>query len=351
MTGSSNSWNHRLTWMRALLVVGAAASGLSLSACQESAAPGDPAERTLRIAVVPKGTTHDFWRSIHAGAIKAERDLRARGIEVEILWKGPLREDDREQQVQVIESFTSQRVDGIVLAPLDEKALVRPVEEAKRLGIPTVIFDSGLTSDDIVSFVATDNYKGGQLGADEMGRLLDGKGRVILLRYQEGSASTTARENGFLDRLKESWPGLELISSGQRAGATRDTAKAAAENLLNRFGRDADGIFVVNESATTGMLLALQDGGLAGKVKFVGFDSSPTFVEALRAGEMHGFVVQDPFGMAALAVETMADHILGKQVPRRVDTGVVLVTTDNLDDPKIQELLNPPLDTYLPTGK
>jgi len=362
MTASSSVWTHCLTWMRALLVVGAAASGLGLSACQEGGTPADPAERTLRIAVVPKGTTHDFWRAIHAGAIKAERDLRARGIEVEILWKGPLREDDREQQVQVIESFTSQRVDGIVLAPLDEKALVRPVEEAMRLGIPTVIFDSGLTSDDIVSFVATDNYKGGQLGADEMGRLLDGKGRVILLRYQEGSASTSARENGFLDRLKESWPGLELISSGQRAGATRDTAKAAAENLLNRFGRDADGIFVVNESATTGMLLALQDGGLAGKVKFqdgglagkvkfLGFDSSPTFVEALRAGEMHGFVVQDPFGMAALAVETMVDHILGKQVPRRVDTGVVLVTTDNLDDPKIQELLNPPLDTYLPTGE
>ena len=146
----------------------------------------------LTIAVIPKGTTHEFWKSIHAGAVKAQRELAGHGVEVELIWKGPLKEDDREQQIQVVEGFTSQAVDGIVLAPLDAKALVRPVEEAKRLGIPTVIVDSGLDSGDIVSFVATDNFKGGELAADEMGRLLEGRGKVLLLRYQEGSASTTA---------------------------------------------------------------------------------------------------------------------------------------------------------------
>ncbi len=346
MTARPSLRNRRHFRWCAYVVVGASL-GLGLAACQDGGAPGDPAERTLRIAFVPKGTTHDFWRSIHAGAMKAEHDLRARGIKVEILWKGPLREDDREQQVQVIESFTSQEVDGIVLAPLDERALVRPVEEAKRLGIPTVIVDSGLDSDEIVSFVATDNYEGGQLAADEMGHLLDGKGRLLLLRYAQGSASTEAREKGFLDRLNESWPDLELISSDQHAGATRDTAKRASENLLNRFGRDADGIFVVNESATSGMLLALQDGGLAGKVKFLGFDASPTFVEAVRAGQMHGFVLQDPFRMATLGVETLVDHLHGKTVPKRIDTGVVMVTPANLDTPEVQELLYPPLDEYL----
>ena len=351
MIASSSVWTHRLTWRRALLVLGAAASLLGLIACQGGGTSGDPQGGTLRIAVVPKGTTHEFWRSIHAGALKAERDLVAKGIAVEVLWKGPLREDDREQQVQVIESFTSQGVDGIVLAPLDDKALVRPVEEAKRLGIPTVIMDSGLASEEIVSFVATDNYKGGQLAADELGRLLDGKGRVILLRYHEGSASTTAREEGFLDRLRESWPDLELISSDQRAGATRDTAKRAAENLINRFGGDVDGIFVVNESAASGMLLALQDGGLAGKVKFVGFDSSPRFIAAIRSGELNAFVVQNPFGMAATAVETVVDHILGKDVPRRVDTGVMIVNGDNIDDPRIKDLLYPPVADYLPSGE
>lgn len=327
-----------------LFVAGLVALALAACGGGSGESPEDP---TLRIAFVPKGTTHEFWRSIHAGALKARDDLKTRGIDVEILWKGPLREDDREQQVQVVESFTSQGVDGIVLAPLDDKALVRPVEEAKRLGIPTVIVDSGLDSQEIVSFVATDNYKGGQLAADEMGRLLDGNGKVILLRYAEGSASTSAREQGFLDRVGESWPDLDLISTDQRAGATRDTAKAASENLLNRYGQDVEGIFVVNESATSGMLLALQDGGLAGKVKFLGFDGSPAFVTAVEDGEMHGFVLQNPFNMAALGVETIVNHILGQDVPTQIDTGVVMVTPENMETPEVQELLHPPLDQYL----
>jgi ribose transport system substrate-binding protein len=182
-----------------------------------------------------------------------------------------MREDDREQQVQVVEGFLSQGVDGIVLAPLDDRALVRPVLEAKRAGIPTVIFDSDLASEEIVSFVATDNYKGGQLGADRLGQLLKGEGKVLLLRYQEGSASTTARENGFLERMKRAFPNIQVISSDQYSGPTRDTAKRASENLLNRYGAELSGIFCVNESSAAGMLLALQDIGKAGQITFVGF--------------------------------------------------------------------------------
>jgi ribose transport system substrate-binding protein len=349
MTTSLGASKRRL-FLRSALAGGVALLTLA-GGCRSGEAPSVRRAGALRIAFVPKSTTLEFWRTIHAGAVKATRDLHARGIEVDLLWKGPLREDDREQQVQVVESFTSQKVDGIVLAPLDDTALVRPVEEAKRLGIPTVIVDSGLATNEIVSFVATDNFKGGQLGADELGRLLQGKGKVLLLRYQVGSASTTAREEGFLARLKEAWPGLQLISSDQHAGATRDTAKSAAENLLNRFGRDLDGVFVVNESATTGMLLALQDSGLSGKVKFVGFDGSPTFVQALRAGQMDGFVLQNPFRMAGLAVETLVDHIRGKTVPKRIDTDVVVVTPANLETPEMRQLLEPPLDEYLSSGE
>jgi ribose transport system substrate-binding protein len=325
---------------------------LAAPACRRAEGPkARGSGRTLRIAFVPKGTTHEFWRTIHAGARTAQRDLAARGVSVEILWKGPLREDDREQQVQVVESFASQGMDGIVLAPLDEKALVRPVEEAKRLGVPTVIVDSALASDQVVSFVATDNVKGGEMAADELGRLMGGKGRVLLLRYQEGSASTTAREEGFLARLKAAWPGLTLLVADQYAGPTVDTAKRAAENLLNRHGHDLQGVFVVNETSTGGMLLALQDAGLAGKVKLVGFDGTPALVAAMRAGHLHGFALQNPFRMATLGVFTMVDHLLGKAVPKRVDTGVLVVTPANLDTPEVQELLNPPLDAYLEPGE
>src|SRR5215467_10590556 len=179
--------------------------------CKKAEAP--TTRKKLSIAVIPKGTTHEFWKSIHAGSNKAASELSAQGTSVEVIWKGPLREDDREQQIQVVEGFTTQGVNGIVLAPLDDRALVRPVEEAKRAGVPTVIIDSGLQTDAIVSFVATDNRKGGSLAAERLGQLLNGKGKVLLLRYAEGSASTTDREEGFLETIKQKFPGIELIST------------------------------------------------------------------------------------------------------------------------------------------
>ncbi len=299
------------------------------------------------IAVIPQGSTHEFWKSIHAGAVKASRDLRALRVEVSVLWKGPLREDDREQQVQVVEGFLSQGINGIVLAPFDRHALVRPVEEAKRAGIPTVVIDSALDSDDVVSFVASNNYHGGELAAELMGKLLAGKGKVLMLRYQEGSASTEAREQGFVEKLKSSYPNVELISSNQYAGATRDTAKRAAENLLNRYGDQIQGMFTPNESSTAGTLLALEDIKKAGKIVFIGFDSSEPFLKAMHDRKLQGIVIQNPFRMGEWGVKTLVDHLLGRHVPKRIDTGVELITPENMDSPASQQLVRPPLDQYL----
>lgn len=325
--------------------IAAALAIVAAAGCSGQQAPSE--SKALSIGVIPKGTTHEFWNAIHAGAVKAEQELKASGLDVSITWKGPLREDDREQQVQVVEGFISQGMSGLVLAPLDEQALVRPVEEARRAGIPTVVIDSGLASDQIVSFVATDNIKGGELAADRMGELLGGKGTVLLLRYQEGSASTTEREQGFLRRLAAQHPGITLISSDQYAGPTRDTGKRASENLLNRYGNQIQGVFCVNESSTHGMLLALQDIGKAGAIKFIGFDASRTFLDAITAGQMHGLVVQNPLNMGYLGVMRMVDHLQGRPVDKRIDTGVWMITKENLDNPESAELLHPPIDRYL----
>src|ERR1051326_8645419 len=304
-------------------------------------------KKKFTIAVIPKGTTHEFWKSIHAGSNKAASELTAQGTDVEVIWKGPLREDDREQQIQVVEGFAAQGVSGIVLAPLDNRALVRPVEDAKRANVPTVIIDSGLESDQFVSFVATDNRKGGTLAADRMGQLLNGKGKVLVLRYAEGSASTTEREEGFISEIKAKYPEIELVSTNQYAGATRDTAKRASENLLQTFGDVVQGIFTPNESSTAGMLLALEDIGKAGKIFFVGFDTSQGFIDAINDNQLHGIVVQNPFNMGYLGVRTMVDSLMGKPVEKKIDTGVMLVTKDNLQTPEVKTLLHPPLDQYL----
>ena len=298
--------------------------------------------KALKLAVIPKGTTHVFWKSIHAGAAKAAAELP----NVSINWQGPIVEDDREAQIKLVETFIQKRVDGIVLAPLDDKALVGPVRAAGKAGIPVVIIDSDIADQDsYVSFVATDNYKGGVLGAQRLAAVLgDGGGKVILLRYSVGSASTENREKGFLEEIAR-FPKIQVVSSNQYAGATVESALTGAQTLLTKYGEgQVDGIFCPNESSTYGMLRALGTAGRAGKVKFVGFDASDRLVEALKKGELSGLVVQNPFKMGYEGVKTMVQHLRGQKVDKRIDTGVTLVTPDNLAQPEIDRLVHPPLE-------
>jgi len=316
--------------------------GICLTGCKKEAP--DQSGR-LTIAVIPKGTIHEFWKTVHAGA-----DMAGRQLDVDILWKGSLKEDDREAQISVVENIITRGVDGIVLAPLDDAALCRPVDEAMRSGIPVVIFDSGLKGDNYVSYVATDNFKAGQLAGQYMAKLLDGKGNVAVLRYAEGSDSTTKREDGFLDAI-HAFEDIEIVTSNQYAGVTTESALQAAENLLSRFGATEgnlriDGIFCATEPTALGILRALQNAGYAGKVKFVGFDSSEKMIAALRDGELSGFVVQNPMRIGYLGVKTLVGHIKGEKTPRRIDTGSMLVTMENIDQPEIHKLLNPDLSKY-----
>lgn len=314
------------------------ASLLSAGVCLFSSCGGKPDKTT--IAVIPKGTTHEFWKSVHAGAADAGAELG-----VAIIWKGPLKEDDRDQQISVVEDFISRRVSGIVLAPLDDTALRAPVADAVKAGIPVVIFDSGLKSEDYVSFVATDNRMGGRLAGEEMARLVGESGKLAVLRYQEGSDSTSQREQGFLEAIA-AHPGIQVISANQYAGPTTESAYKASENLLAplRVGDGSltiDGIFCPNESSTFGMLRALRDGGLAGKVRFIGFDSSPQLVDALRQGHLDALTLQNPYKMGYLAVKTMVAHLSGAAVEKRIDTGVMIVTRRNMNTPEAQALLAP----------
>jgi len=305
------------------------------------------APERYRIAGVPKGTTDEYWKSANAGMVKAQREFAEQSVKVDIMWKGPIREDDREQQIQVIENFVARRVSAIVLAPLDGTALVPSVELATRAKIPVILIDSTLDKDVYVSEASTDNYQGGVIAARRLGELLGGKGKVIVVRVVPGSTSVEARVNGFLDTIKE-FPEIEVISSDQYAGPSRDTAYRTAQNLINRYGHQIDGIFTPNNSSTSGTLLALADvGRSSGKVKHVGFDTDKQSVAALRAGDLQGLIVQDPLNMGYVAVKTAVAKLRGEEVPKLIDTGCTLITAENMDDPEIHDLLHPPLDNYL----
>jgi ribose transport system substrate-binding protein len=320
----------------------AVASLLSPAGCKRSGSSGDAPPR-LKIAVVPKGTTHEFWKAVHAGAVKAAREL-----DIDVVWKGPMREDDLKEQIDIVQTFVAQGVGGIVLAPLSDKGLVGSVKAATAANVPVVVFDSDLAGGDTVSFVATDNEAAGRSAGDALATRV-GKGNVVLLRYQEGSASTANREKGFVAAIG-THPDVKLTSDSQYGGATTETAEKASENLLASLGADrggVQGVFAPNESTTFGLLLALRKTGLAGKTHVVGFDASDKLVQGVRSGEIDGLVVQRPFEMGYLAVKTMVAHIHGQGVEKRIDTGSTLVTKDNLDTPEIQALVKPDLKAWL----
>jgi ribose transport system substrate-binding protein len=320
----------RTALLLAALVVATACSG------------GGSTPGRINVAVIPKGTSHQFWQSVHAGARKAAREL-----DVDITWRGPLREDDRDSQVAEVENAVARRVSAIALAPLDESALVAPVQNAERSGVPVVIFDSGLKGRGFISFVATDNDKGGELAGEHLAKALGGRGKVILLRYAEGHDSTTRREEGFL-RGVGAHAGIEVLSSNQYAGADVEGGYKRAEALLSRYkaadgSLGVDGIFAPNESSAFAVMRVLKDNGWAGRVKFVGFDASDGLLAGLRDGAIDALVVQDPVRMGYLSVVTIVQHLRGQKVEARIDTGVHLVTRDILDRPDVQQLVHPDL--------
>ena len=317
---------------------------LFATACNRTRTTTDPA--ALTIAVIPKGTSHAFWQSIHAGAAKAGKELG-----VTIVWRGPLREDERESQISEVERFVTSGVSGMVLAPLDEVALAQPVADAKHNNIPVVVIDSGLKGHDYVSFVATDNRLAGRLAGEQLATLLHDKGRIVLLRYAEGSDSTLQREAGFLEEI-QSRPGLQVVSANQYGGADVEGAYKKSEALLSGLKRadgtlDVDGIFTPNESTTLAMMRVLVDNGWSGKVKFIGFDASESLLKGMRDGHLDAVVVQDPVKMGYLGVKTVVAHIHGEKVEPRIDTGVRLVSREHMDDPDVQELLHPDLKRWL----
>jgi ribose transport system substrate-binding protein len=304
---------------------------LLVPACRRQGAGGG--RRT--IAVIPKGVSHFFWQSVHAGADAAARESNA-----EIAWNGPAQETDYAGQINIVEDAINRRVDGIVLAPTHKDALVPVVERAEREGIPVTIMDSGIGTENYVSYVATDNRQGGAVAADRLASKLGGKGKVAILGVKAGSVSTDEREQGFQDAIKQKYPGIQVVAF-QYGESDRARSLDRATDILTAHP-DLDGFFASNESSTVGAVQAIKQKGLAGKIVLVGFDSSPNLIEDLKAGAIDSLVLQNPYKMGYEAVKTMLAKLDGQQPPKRVDTGVKLLTKENLDTPEMQQLLKQP---------
>jgi ribose transport system substrate-binding protein len=291
------------------------------------------------IAVIPKGTSHVFWQSVHAGAVKASRETN-----VDILWNGPAQETDFNGQLQIVDAMINRRVDAIVLAPIDRKTMVGVVERATREKIPVVIFDSAIDTEQYVAQVATDNFRGGELAADRIAKLLEGEGKVAMVMVQPGSASTIAREDGFKTRVEKVYPGIKIADA--RYGWS-DYAKSLAitENMLTAHP-DLDALFASNESSTVGAVQALK--ARKRDVKLVGFDSSAALLEDLKAGVIDSLIVQDPFRMGYDSVKSAVAKLNGETPKKQQDIEPQLIDLANLHTPEVQAKVNPDLKQYLP---
>lgn len=305
---------------------------LLLAACQRTS------KKT--IAVVPKATSHLFWVSVQAGAMAAGEEF---GVNVE--WNGAASETEYPRQIQIVDSFISRRVDGIALAATERKALVGVLDRAAQANIPVTVFDSGVDSENYMSFLATNNYEGGQLAGRTLGRLLNGNGKVAVVMHAPGSGSTMDRERGFEDAIKAEFPGIRIVAQ-QFGQSDRSKAMAAMENILTAHP-DLDGVFASSEPSSMGASLALKSRSLNGRVKLVAFDSSDVMIEDLKGGVIDAMVVQDPFRMGHDAVKTLVEKLNGQTPPKKIDLSARVVTKADLDKEDVKQLLFPDVKKYL----
>ncbi len=303
---------------------------IAASACNKGA--GNNADGKKTIAVIPKGVSHHFWQSVKAGADAAGKDLN-----VNIIWKGPAQETDISGQINIVEDAINRKVDGIVLAPSHGDSLVPITERAQSAGIPVTIFDSGISTEKYLSYVSTDNRQGGAAAAERMGEKLGGKGKVAILGVKKGSVSTDEREQGFESTIKQKFPGIQIVQ-WLYGDANAAKSLAVAEDILTGHP-DLNGLFASNESSIVGAVRAVRQRNLGGKVILVGFDSSPDLLQNIKEGSLDSLVLQNPFKMGYEGVKTVVDKLAGKTPERRIDTGVKLLTKENMDTPEMQKLI------------
>jgi ribose transport system substrate-binding protein len=322
------------TWiplLLAALLFGAGCDSKPSTTTTSTATNSVPRVASQVIALVPKLTNTVFWQSVFEGAKAAGKDFG-----YEIVWDGPDRETNSVRQIQIVEDAIARQVAGVVIAPVDRLALASTVEKLGTLKIPCVIVDSGVQATQFVCFAATDNSEGGALAGRRMGEILGGKGNVLVVRHLAGSQATRKRVAGFTETIVNDFPGIKIVDS-QSGQDTAETARQVTEEMLKR-NPDVQGLFACNVDVSVGALQALQNQKRS-EVKMVAFDPDKTLLDALRTGSVDAIILQNPYKMGYEGVKNLALHLKGESVPRIIDTGVEMVTSETLTEPKIQRLI------------
>jgi len=271
-----------------------------------------------RILVIPKGVRVQHWKWVRQGAMQAGEERGA-----EVIFRGPRESDDYMAQLQIIKNGIEDGVDAMVIAPSHDTHAKDLLEVAAHKGIKVVIIDSDMEFEPRVSFVSSDNYQAGKRAGTYLFSLLPDGGSVILLRYMENNASTLAREQGFLDAVPPFPLSIRIIDAGYVGVSAGNGYYKTLE--LFREHPEAVAVFSPGEITTVGMLKAVKELGLAGKVVVVGFDYTKEIHESLATGLLQGAMIQIPYEMGYQGVMAACDAFEGKPVAKRIVTETVLV--------------------------
>lgn len=289
----------------------------------------------LKIAVVPKAIGFDFWEQVHKGATCAASKLN--GVTAE--WNGVTAETNVTGQIDLLESYVTQGVNGLVYAATDAKALKQVTDQALKQKIPVVNIDSGTVPQPAnVPLFATDNVASAQRAADLLASALKSKGKIAFIPFQPGTATNDQRTKGFKEGLAK-YPGLQLVAE-QSSESDYNKGLSVTEDILSAHP-DLNGIFAANEPGVLGAAEAVRRAGKAGKIVIIGWDAAPDEIKGVQQGVISALVVQNPFRMGYDGLNAAVKMIRQHAQVQSEDTGVTFVTKDNLNDPKVQSILNP----------
>lgn len=318
--------------LTAAVMLFAACGGSGTASPAASAAASSGTGTTPYIAIVSKGSQHQFWQAVQKGATD---EAKAKGAT--ITYEGPASESEVDKQLTMLQTALDKKPAAICFAALDSKAATPLLEKAKAANIPVVGFDSGVDSDIPVTTVTTDNVKAAGEAADHMATLIGDAGKVAVIVHDQTSKTGQDRRDGFVNQMKAKHPNIQVVAVEYGAG---DPVKSAdfAKAIMTK-NPDLKGFFGANEGSIKGVLNALKETGNSGKIFAIGYDSGQQQIDAINDGSQAGAITQNPIGIGAKCVDAALDAIAGKTLDKVIDTGYYWYDKTNINNPEIQAVL------------
>ena len=320
----------------------AVAAVAALALVTGTAAPVTAADKTLKIYLISKGETHQFWQAVKLGA-----ETQAKKMNAEIVFQGPAAETMIDKQLEMLDAAIAVKPDAIGYAALGTTQSVPNLKAAHTAGIPVYMFDTaasceggvpalGPNSDCALGVAYTNSTAAGSLAADWMAKLVGNKGKVLVVGHSQTNQTGIDRANGFINQIKKKHKGIKLLKTQYAEGGDALKAQEIVSAALVA-NKDLKGIYGTNEGVSIGAGQAFKAAKLKnGAVKLIGFDSGKQQIANIKSGLQTGAITQSPMGIGAKTVEALVNYVRNKTVPKNlIDTGFYYYDKANITDPKI----------------